>query len=428
MSHTSRWRVPLIHIGAVALLAIACSATPAVAQFVTTSSIQGTVTDETGAVMPGVTVTLTSPALQVPQMTEVSNGQGHYVFTQLPGGVYKIRFELSGFQSMVRDDLNLTAGFAATVDMKLKLGAVEETVTVAGASPVVDVKTTGASTTLTPDMVNKLLPSSRQYGDMARIIPGLQSTSAPNIGRLGLGSAGSFNAYGDSGLPTLLIDGFEVRSNTYPDFGSAQAVDIKSFGNGADVQSSGSVWNIVTKSGGNDFHGRYAEQYIDKLFQSDNLDDKLRSQGLGFTDSVIRYSDLNSDLGGRIVRDKLWFYGNVRDRRNTRSVAGLALDPGPDGTYNTGDESPHLPPVRITNYTVKLSYQPTPKYQIIAFRAIDYQDNNGGGQSSKAANRFIPWESATDEIFDVHNWHTEFRATLRDNLLFNDQSETRDTR
>ena len=304
--------------------------------------------------------------------------------------------------------------------MTLKIGAVEETITVSGASPIVDVSSTSGAQTLNPDMVNKLIPGSRMYGDMARMIPGLVSTSAPNIGRLGLGSSGTFNAYGDSGI-LVMIDGFEIRSNTYPDFSSAQEVDVKSFGNSADVAEPGSVWNIVSKSGGNAFHGRLAEQYINDKFQSNNLDDNLRSQGLSFVDSVIYFTDFNADLGGKIVPDKLWFYGAYRDRQNQRSVAGLALTPGADGVYGTGDETPHLPVVWTMNWTGKLSYQPSPKYSLIGFVARDYSINDGGAQSSKAAQRFIPYEAATYQLYPVLNFRGEFRATLRSNLLLNVQ-------
>ena len=393
----------------------------AAAQFVSTASIEGAVTDESGAALPGVTVTVRSPALQVAQLETVTNGQGRYSLLQLPGGVYDVQYELAGFQALRRSNLQIGSGFAAKVDVVLKLGNLEETVTVSGASPIVDVTNTSGAQTLSADLVNKLIPGSRMYGDMARLVPGLVSTSAPNIGRLGLGSSGSFNAYGDTGVQ-VLIDGFEIRSNTYPDFSSAAEIDIKSFGNSADIAESGSVWNLVSKSGGNQFHGRFAEQYIDDAFQANNLDDKLRAQGLGFTDSVIHFSDLNTDLGGRIVRDKLWFYGNFRDRRNKRSVAGLALEPGPDGQYGTGDETPHYPVVWTMNWTGKISYQPTPKYHLIGFVARDYSINDGGAQSSRAPQRFIPYEAATFQRYPVLNWRGEFRATLGNNMLFNMQS------
>jgi hypothetical protein len=413
------WRVAGRAVAA-GLVALAVAPLPAAAQFVSTSSIDGTVTDESGAALPGVTVTLTSPALQVPQIAMVTSTEGRYRFTQLPAGIFQARFELTGFQSVIRGELEVAAGFAAKVDIAMKIGSLEETITVSGASPIVDVTSTAGAQTLTPEMVNNLIPGSRMYGDMARMIPGLVSTSAPNIGRLGLGSSGSFSAYGDNGL-MVLIDGFEIRSNTYPDFGSAQEIDVKSFGNSADIAESGSVWNLVSKSGGNQFHGRYAEQYINDKFQSNNLDDKLRSQGLSFGDSVVHYSDFNSDLGGKIVQDKLWFYGNFRDRRNKRSVAGLALSPGADNVYGTGDETPHLPVVWTMNWTGKLSYQPSAKYQFVAFVARDYSINDGGAQSSKAAQRFIPYESATYQLYPVLNFRGEFRATLRDNLLLNVQ-------
>src|SRR5262249_35104969 len=161
----------------------------ATAQFVSTSGIVGTVSDQSGGALPGVAVTLTSPALQVAQMTDVTNAEGRYRFTQLPLGTYQLRYELSGFQTLVRGGLALGAGFEAKVDITLLLGNVAETVTVKGESPVVDVSTTGGSTTLSPELLNKLLPSSRQYGDIAKLTPGLVSTSAPNIGRLGLGSS-----------------------------------------------------------------------------------------------------------------------------------------------------------------------------------------------------------------------------------------------
>ncbi len=401
-------------------LLLLLTAPPVRAQFVSNSSIDGTVTDQGGGALPGVVVSLTSPALQIPRLEAVSNSEGLYRFAQLPAGVYQVRFALAGFQSVIRDDLRVGVGFAAKVDMVLQIGAVEETITVSGASPIVDVTSTSGAQTLTPAMVNQLIPGSRMYGDMARMIPGLVSTSAPNIGRLGLGSSGSFNAYGDTGV-MVLIDGFEIRSNTYPDFGSAQEIDVKSFGNSADIAEAGSVWNLVSKSGGNQFHGRYAEQYINDRFQSNNLDDSLRAQGLSFVDSVIHFSDFNSDLGGKVVKDTLWFYGNWRDRRNKRSVAGLALTPGADGLYGTGDETPHLPVVWTMNWTGKLSYQPTPKYHFTAFVARDYSTNDGGAQSGKAAQRFIPYEAATYQLYPVLNFRGEFRATLRDNLLLNVQ-------
>jgi hypothetical protein len=397
------------------------SAAPAVAQFVSTSSIEGAVTDESGGILPGVSVTLTSPALQVSSLVQVTNSEGHYAFEQLRAGVYQLRYELSGFTPLIRSDLQLGVGFSAKVNIVLKVGSVAETVTVSGASPIVDVTTTTAAKTLSAQLVNDLIPTSRMVGDMSRLVPSMITTSAPNIGQLGLGTTGGYNAFGDTGQ-NVMIDGLEIRSNTYPDFSSAEEVDVKMFANSADVSIPGAVWNIVTKSGGNQFHGRLSELYINPKFQGDNLDATLRSQGLSYPNSLKYFTDFGADLGGKIVQDKLWFYGNFRDRQNKQAIPGLSAAPGPDGQYGTADDVPYFPVIFTRNYTGKLSYQPSPKYQFIAFYAEDYSVNNGAGVSSKGAQRFIPEEASTNETFNPTNWRGEFRAILKDNLVFNAQS------
>src|SRR5580765_7925563 len=122
----------------VALMSIA-GVTAASAQSVSSGTIEGTVKDESNAVLPGVTLTLASPSLQVGQLVQVSDANGAYKFVDLPAGTYHLKAELTGFSSSIREDLRLTVGFSARVDLTLKLGAMEESVTVSGQSPVVDV-------------------------------------------------------------------------------------------------------------------------------------------------------------------------------------------------------------------------------------------------------------------------------------------------
>src|SRR6266850_7577388 len=118
--------------------------------------IHGTVTDESGGALPGVTATLTSPALQVRQMTAVSDPSGNYRFGELPVGVYTITFELGGFTTFIRNELRLPVGFDAKVDVTMKIGNLEESVTVTGGSPVIDVTTTTKSVTLTTEVLNEI--------------------------------------------------------------------------------------------------------------------------------------------------------------------------------------------------------------------------------------------------------------------------------
>lgn len=415
--HSRPWRH--LMTASVVAAAITSLTVPASAQFIATASIEGSVTDPSGGALPGVAVTLSSPALQVSQMADVTNPEGHYRFTQLPVGVYQVKYELSGFQTLVRSDLQIGSGFAAKVDVVLKIGDLAEAVTVTAASPIVDVTTTATGTTLSTDQVNKLLPSSRMYGDMSRMVSAMRTTSAPTIGRIGFGSTGGYIAYGNAST-ILRLDGLEVLGNTYPDFSTAQETEIKSAGLSADVSSVGSVWNLVTKSGGNQFHGRLSETYINGNhgLQANNVDDLLRSQGLSNADSVVWFSDFTADLGGRIVPDKLWFYTAYRRRQNRRTAAGEVLSAS--GTCGCVlDNTPYVAPDKQDNFTEKVSFQPNAKYQLVGLFAHDISVNDGGVETSKGARRFIPYESDTYEVYDPAHLIGEFRAVFRDNLMLN---------
>src|SRR5262245_40731356 len=127
----------------IAMLSLAVAAPAAGQTSGASASIVGQVTDESGAVLPGVTVTATSPALQVPQVVAITNERGEYRVTPLPIGTYTVEYGLSGFQTVRREGMRLTAGFVASIDIALKVGSLEESVTVSGVSPVVDVHSTG---------------------------------------------------------------------------------------------------------------------------------------------------------------------------------------------------------------------------------------------------------------------------------------------
>ena len=164
----------------------------ALAQSISSASIEGTVADETKAPLPGVSVTITSPALQVAKRDAVTDATGHYRFVDLPIGTYVVQCDLSGFRSARREGLVLTAGFSARIDMELKIGGLEESVTVSGASPIVDVSTTQGGGTIT-STVYSTLPTTKTYVDVIRLTTGL-SDSNPNQskpGSLGLGAVPS---------------------------------------------------------------------------------------------------------------------------------------------------------------------------------------------------------------------------------------------
>ncbi len=188
------------------------------------SSIDGTVTDESGAALPGVVVTATSPALQVPQLTQVSDGEGRYRFIDLPRGTYQVRFELAGFEPLVRADLVVNAGFAARVNVAMKVGTLQETVTVSGASPVVDLTTTRGGQNVSTDLISFQLPGLKQMADVIQMSPGMNATDGYKPGAIGLNARARFNTYGiASGNTnvTVMVDGFKIIANSIPDLANS---------------------------------------------------------------------------------------------------------------------------------------------------------------------------------------------------------------
>ncbi len=273
-------------------------------------------TDQSGAVLPGVTVTATSPALQVPQVTDVTNELGEYRLAPLPIGVYQVAFDLSGFRPAQRQDVRLTVGFTARIDVSLGLATVAETVTVSGAAPVVDVTSTTGSTLLTQgDARAHAHDAAMALMSLLTLAPGVRTLSRrrgrpdrgePERARVRAGRRDVVHARGDS--------------DDRPDSGSGSGV-IWDYANGrrsARPDASAPMRSrrraafrshAIVKSGGNDFHGGGFWAQNGPAFQSDNLDDELRAQGIETGNTLEKRYDVGGDLGGRIIRNKLWFYG-----------------------------------------------------------------------------------------------------------------------
>ena len=208
----------------VAMVMLIALASAVNAQNLSSGSIDGIVADDTGGALPGVTVTVSSPALQVKQLTQVSDAEGRYRFIDLPRGTYAVRFELSGFQPFVRADLELSAGFNARVNASLKIGTMSETITVSGESPVVDPTTTRGGQLINSAILIKELPSNKTVADLILLTPGLTNTAGENPGSLGLNGRPRFNSYGlasGNTNTTMMVDGFQIiANNPLPDVGA----------------------------------------------------------------------------------------------------------------------------------------------------------------------------------------------------------------
>jgi hypothetical protein len=403
------------------LLAVGFCCTNAAAQGVGSGTIQGRVTDESGGALPGVTVTLTSPALQVPELAATTEGDGTYSFRDLPPGEYQVVYDLSGFQRVVRQQLRLTVGFVARVDAAMKVSGVEETLTVSAAAPVVDTTTTASSTNFTNEVLESV-PRGRAIWDVLAMAPGVNAAAAPDVGDSGMSHRSNLTNYGGTGQPKLSVEGVNVQTLNdrsgayYMDYANFDEVQVKAAGNDAEMAGAGVNFLAVVKSGGNDFHGTYHGAFQNSALQSNNIDSRLEAQGLQDDASLKHYYDLSGDLGGRIVPDRLWFYGAAVRQELVTRILGFEESPGPDGRYLTTDDVPADTLTRLDNQTLKLSYQPATKYRLVGLyqRGLKYLPD--GAQDG---DRFTPLEATTNYRFVSTVWKGELQATPTNKMLFN---------
>jgi hypothetical protein len=393
------------------------------AQAIGLGAITGSITDESGAALPGVMLKLTSPALQMPEITMVSDGEGRYRFAELRVGVYRVQAELDGFRTIVRENIDIPADFIARIDLTMALGSLNETIIVSGASPVVDVANTRGGQVIQPEIVARVIPMAGTPADMARLVPGV--TIAPRLMNPAMGGAtgtGTYSAYGQAGS-TVMVEEVQITSNTIVgNMNDTEQVDLKTFGGSAELWAPGVQTNFILKSGGNQFHGSASALYLHHRFQNDNLDDRLRRQGFTQPEALDTTRDLHVNLGGPILQDKLWFFASARRKKIVKYLGGFQANAGPDGRWLTGDE-PTTPNKSDQNpFIVKGSYQATPKYRLTGFvwrdpileSPVPFGGIFGGGNQ-----RTISVEASSTYNLVTTISSIEFQGTPRSNLTFN---------
>src|SRR5688572_19408783 len=375
-----------LEIFGVAVCVVVASLAVAPAQSVSSGTIHGVVRDQSGGVLPGVTATLSSPALQVKELVQVTDAEGAYRFVDLPAGTYVLKFELPGFSTMIREGVRLTIGFVARIDENMKVGGLEESVTVSGQSPVVDMTSTSASVAFTKEVLDAV-PRGRDLQNVLAMAPGVTQENM-DVGGSTLAQRQDTASYGVEAQPKLQYEGMNIAmgadQNTPIYFidNSLEEVQVRTSGNDAEVSTPGVSMIAIMKSGGNTFHGSYRASYQPDRLQASNLNDSLRRQGIGAPPQLKTFYDFAGDLGGRIIKDKLWFYGGYAKQTKSEGTLGFAADPGPDGRYLTGDESQAFFESSLYQYSLKMSYQMTRNNRFVYAwqRGVKAQPQNGGGR------------------------------------------------
>ena len=304
------------------------------------SAIIGQVRDESGAILPGVTVSVTSPVLQVKQVTDVTNVQGEYRITPLPIGTYTVSYQLDGFSSMRQEGIRLDLGATVRLDITLKLGTLKETLTVSGAAPVVDVTATSAKYQFTRETL-ELTPTSRN-GAISLMVqaPGVRAPGRLDVGGGTVGDTPEFSSFGQPIESFMVMEGLvtsdsriQTQGGNYFDYNAMEEAKVQTISNGPDVPSRGPALSMLLKSGGNEFHGGASYAYSSQHTEGNNVDDELRAQGITEGNPLLSRTDQGGDFGGRIIRDKLWFYASARYRPQDVIQLGVFK---PDGTPGNG--------------------------------------------------------------------------------------------
>ncbi len=327
------------HVITIVVLILIGSVHPVSAQ--TTGSLIGTVQDETGAVLPGATVTLTGSTLIGGPSVQVADVTGAYRFDRLPPGTYDVRFEMQGFKTVERREIRVSAAFTADVHVKLAIGSMQERVTVTGESPVVDTRSNVQQTVMSQEILEKV-PTGRDVWSLAKIIPGVSVSTYDVGGTQGMQQSG-ISAHGSRDEDkTFAIDGMSVNwpgggggsTMVYYDQGMFEEVNYQTSAIPAEVAIGGIFMNMVTKAGGNTWRGDARYYYANDGMQADNFEALKQQLGFPVGNPVTSQYDLNATAAGPVLRDRLWFFGSYRRWKVDKKLLSVF---NPDGSNAIDD-------------------------------------------------------------------------------------------
>jgi hypothetical protein len=413
-----------------------------------TSTISGTVKDTSGAVLPGVNVEVASPALIEKVRTTVTDNDGKYSIVSLRPGVYDVTFTLPGFGTVKRVHIELTSDFTAVINADMKVGTLEETITVTGESPIVDTQGITQRVVMTRDVLD-LLPTGRNIQAVGIMIPGT-ALALGGGGALSrdVGGSGQLQQsplqYRGSGDTVQTIEGLRLNnlcaqgaySGVYWNDASFEEISYVTGADSAEMGQGGMRVNMVPRDGGNQFHGQMFGNFAGENFTSDNCGSPgfvngvaqpcTRSNLTGSTtfnsnntltnvDVVKRIWDVNPSIGGPIKRDKLWFYYTFRHwgTEKTKADAYPDLNPSPF-IYTADTTTPGLDDGHIVSNAVRVSWAATSKDKLSVYHDDQAKYRNHWGIAAT-----IPPEAAAIQVTPTSFVNvTKWTRTHSSRLLF----------
>ncbi len=327
-----------------------------------TGAMQGRVLDTQGGALPGVAVTASSTSLLVAQ-TSITSETGNYRFPSVPPGTYTLTFELTGFGTVRRENIVIALGFTGTINVEMGVATLEETVLVAGGSPLIDTSATRVQQNFKLEQLQSI-PNGRDMWSLLAITPGVQMGRIDVAGNR-VGTQTPYTVYGINGQVRVLIEGINTTeaqgfAGFYFDYGSFEESFIGTSAQTAEMPHPGVQSSFIGRSGGNQFAGEYYLDWYNNSLQGSNIPDEYTAP-TAFNNSPIQphsnevegYYDTNVNVGGPVKRDKLWWHFSYRDQKNRVRLPNYLF---PE-THNT----------RLWNPTTKWTYQLNPNHKLIGY-------------------------------------------------------------
>src|SRR5215471_15942187 len=375
-------------------------------------TIAGVVKDASGAVLPGVTVEAASPALIEKVRTVVTDGSGQYRIISLPPGIYSVTFSLTGFSNIRREGLEVVIGVTAQANVDMKVGAVAETITVSGQTPVVDVQSATQIRTVTAQSF-KELPSGGSWIQMAALTPAVRASNVDVGGVLGDQTGAEVSAHGSrNGDGVSMIDGMRI-GNMYLSSNLTNMslspllfdeVNVQIAGQMAETGTNGVIMNAIPRSGGNRFSGTVLMNGSGPSLQGNNITANLQSRGVAAASATLKkLYDINGAVGGPIKQDKLWFYATSRYFTNEYYLAAryYAVDPSTAIRANDTSRQAYAGTYTYDN-NGRLTWAISDKQKLSTWYAYQYKVD---------PHWLLQVFNASPEAARITTWHTQLSTT-----------------
>ena len=396
------------------------------------AAISGTVSDTTGGVLPGVTVEARSPSMIEGVRAAVTDGSGAYQIVSLEPGTYAVTYSLPGFGTLVRDGIELSTGFTASIDVQLSVGDIQETVTVSGASPVVDIQNVEQRQVMDREVMDSI-PTGKSITSYGLLVPGMvggESWGTPlsqDSGGMAVQSRQRLSIHGGNHEDQQLeLNGLDVGDafSQGADLGFFPETNMEEMafqysGNSAETETGGVRINMIPKEGANVFSGSIFTTFTGSGLQVNNLDQDQIDAGLRDPNLVDQVWSINPNLGGPLIQDKLWFFVAHTTQRANIFPAGSYWAANPKGLpFQKDFDDQVLDTSTAREQSLHLTWQASSKDKIKAYWSNSSTDQDVYLQGRTLQTFFVAPEASIDSAIDTNTYQASWVRPQTNRLLF----------